>query len=240
MVVQLEPGSSPTTSLPTWTSALAVVAHPDDESFALGAVLDALVRSGCEVSVLCLTRGEASTVHGISGDLRALRAMELQDAASALGVRAAELSDYPDGSLGRISRSALVREVTEAARRAEARGLVVFDPSGVTGHPDHVAASEAAIAAASDLDVPVLGWTIPSSLAQQLNEEFGTAFTGHEPDEVELTVPVVRDRQRVASLAHASQAVPTSVLWRRLELLGDVEHLRWLTIRHAGGTAATS
>ncbi len=41
-------------------------------------------------------------------------------------------------------------------------------------------------------------------------------------------MPVVRDKQRTASLAHASQAVPTSVLWRRLELLGDVEHLRWL------------
>ena len=37
-----------------------------------------------------------------------------------------------------------------------------------------------------------------------------------------------RQRQIVASLAHASQAVPSSVLWRRLELLGDREHLRWL------------
>ena len=228
MAVHVEqlPGSA--SGLPAWTSALAVVAHPDDESFALGAVLSALVQSGCRVSVLCLTRGEASTVHGISGDLRALRAMELRDAASALGLSAAELSDHPDGGLGRVSRSALGREVRETALRAEAQGLVVFDDSGVTGHSDHIAASEAALDVATELSLPVLGWTLPISVAEQLNAEFGSTFTGHRPIDVDLTVPVERDKQRTASLAHASQAVPTSVLWRRLELLGDVEHLRWL------------
>ena len=40
----------------------------------------------------------------------------------------------------------------------------------------------------------------------------------------------------MASLAHASQAAPTSVLWRRLDLLGDVEYLRWL--RREGSLAA--
>jgi len=228
MAVHVEqlPGSA--SGLPAWTSALAVVAHPDDEPFALGAVLSALVQSGCRVSVLCLTRGEASTVHGISGDLRALRAMELRDAASALGLSAAELSDHPDGGLGRVSRSALGREVRETALRAEAQGLVVFDDSGVTGHSDHIAASEAALDVATELSLPVLGWTLPISVAEQLNAEFGSTFTGHRPIDVDLTVPVERDKQRTASLAHASQAVPTSVLWRRLELLGDVEHLRWL------------
>jgi LmbE family N-acetylglucosaminyl deacetylase len=36
---------------------LAVVAHPDDESFGLGAVLSAFIDSGTRVSVLCFTRG---------------------------------------------------------------------------------------------------------------------------------------------------------------------------------------
>lgn len=64
-------------ALPAWSSALAVVAHPDDESFGLGAVLDAFARSGAAVSVLCLTQGEASRIRGVPGDLSALRAMEL-------------------------------------------------------------------------------------------------------------------------------------------------------------------
>lgn len=45
---------------------------------------------------------------------------------------------------------------------------------------------------------------------------------------VDLAVTVDRRRQRAAIRRHASQAVPTSVLWRRLELLGDTEYLRWI------------
>jgi LmbE family N-acetylglucosaminyl deacetylase/uncharacterized OsmC-like protein len=215
-------------TLPAWSAALAVVAHPDDESFGLGAVLDAFARSGTAVSVLCLTRGEASTVSGVTGDLAALRAAELKGAAAALGLDRAELLSYPDRALGSVPAASLAKEITDAIEWSGAQGLVVFDPSGVTGHRDHAAATLAALEAAKGLDLPVLGWTIPRAVAEQLNEEFDTGFFGHEPDDVDLTVAVDRNRQRMASLAHASQAVPTSVLWRRLELLGDVEYLRWL------------
>lgn len=54
-------------ALPTWERVLAVVAHPDDEPFGIGAVLDAFACTGSAVSVLCLTHGEASTLHGVSG-----------------------------------------------------------------------------------------------------------------------------------------------------------------------------
>jgi hypothetical protein len=53
--------------LPVWTSVLVVVAHPDDESFGLGAILDAFTAAGATVEVLCLTHGEASTLHGAPG-----------------------------------------------------------------------------------------------------------------------------------------------------------------------------
>ena len=36
------PANHPTRTLPGWSSVLAVVAHPDDESFGLGAILDSL------------------------------------------------------------------------------------------------------------------------------------------------------------------------------------------------------
>jgi hypothetical protein len=35
-------------------------------------------------------------------------------------------------------------------------------------------------------------------------------------------------RQRRAALLHAIQVSPAAVLWRRLQLLGECEHLRWL------------
>ena len=223
--LQPEPASA---ALPAWGSVLAVVAHPDDESFGLGAILDAFDRASARAAVLCLTHGEASTLHGGAGNLAAVRGREFAAAARMLGVADARLRDYPDGGLAQVCRSRLAGEVIDAARAAHADGLLVFDPSGVTGHQDHAAASAAALLAAAGLNLPVLGWTLPVCVAAQLNREFGTRFVAHPADAIDIDLPVDRTRQLAASAAHVSQAVPTSVLWRRLELLGDAEHLRWL------------
>lgn len=226
------PGSrSSTGSLPPWATVLAVVAHPDDESFGLGAILDGFVQAGATVSVLCLTQGEASRIGAPGPDLSHTRAMELQHAARQLGVASAVLRTYPDGDLAQVDQAALALEVLRELDARPAEGIVVFDPSGVSGHPDHTAASSVALDVAAHRDLPVLGWTLPMSAAEQLNEEFGATFVGHRDDDIGLVLRVDRGRQRMASLAHASQAIPTSVLWRRLELLGDLEYLRWL--RHA-------
>lgn len=214
--------------LPAWRSVLAVVAHPDDESFALGAVLDAFVRRGAAVSVLCLTRGEASTLHGVPGDLAEVRAAELADAAAELGVRRTWLRGHPDGALADVALPELVGEAIDAVACAGADGILAFDPSGVTGHPDHARATDAALLAAGETGVPVLGWTLPQDVVATLGAELGVGFHGHDEAEVDVVVPVERERQLRAVACHASQAVPGSVLWRRLELLGDREHLRWL------------
>ena len=217
------------TRLPAWSTVLAVVAHPDDESFGLGAILDAFHRAGTRTAVLCLTRGEASTLRGVAGDLSAVRGREFEAAARTLGVTGTVLRDFPDGALAQVCRSGLSGEVIDAARAVHADGLLVFDPSGVTGHPDHAAATAAALLAAAGPDLPVLGWMLPAAVAEALNRELGTVFVGHEAAEVDIVLPVDRARQTAACAAHVSQAIPTSVLWRRLELLGDTEHLRWLS-----------
>jgi hypothetical protein len=65
-------------------------------------------------------------------------------------------------------------------------------------------------------------------VAAALNGELGTTFVGRAPEEIDLVVTVDRVAQLEAVHAHPSQAVPGSAVWRRLELLGDREHLRWL------------
>jgi LmbE family N-acetylglucosaminyl deacetylase len=225
---QAAPPADSSRALPAWSSVLAVVAHPDDESFGLGAVLDAFDRAGASTAVLCLSHGEASTVHGISGDLSELRGKEFAAAANTLGVNVIILRDYPDGALDQVCDDRLVREVTDAAAATHADGLLIFDPSGVTGHRDHISASAAAEFAAAGMNLPVLGWTLPDSVAGALNQELGTTFFGHPPGAIDIQLPVSRARQLAASAAHVSQAIPSSVLWRRLELLGGTEHLRWL------------
>ena len=148
-----------------------------------------------------------------------MRAMELESAARQLGVGSAVLLTYPDGALAQADPVTLAAEVLTEVDARPVQGILVFDPTGVSGHPDHAAASKAALDAAARMDLPVLGWTLPQSVAEKLNDEFGAAFVGQAFQDMDLIVRVDRERQRMASLAHASQAAPTSVLWRRLDLL---------------------
>ncbi|MFN8169259.1 MAG: PIG-L deacetylase family protein [Candidatus Nanopelagicales bacterium] len=215
-----------------------MVAHPDDESFGLGGVIDAFVRSGTEVSVLCFTRGEASTLHGVEGDLATVRAEELAAAGRELGVRRVELRSYADGALRDVPLDLLVEEVRALAADVGAEGVLVFDVGGVTSHPDHDRATEAAVVAATDAGLGVLAWTLPQTVADTLTVEHGFAFIGRDDADVDVVVPVRRDRQVAAVHCHPSQAVPGSVLWRRLDLLGRYEHLRWLTPARASAAAA--
>jgi LmbE family N-acetylglucosaminyl deacetylase len=214
--------------LPPWRSVLAVVAHPDDESFGLGGVLSTFADAGATVTVLCFTHGEASTLHGVSGDLTTVRVGELETAARVLGASGVQLLGYLDGGLAEVDLGELAGHVVELAGRVAADGLVAFDLDGVTGHPDHSRATAAGRCAARTLGLRLLGWTLPHDTADQLSREHGAAFTGQQPSGVDIVITVDRTRQLDAINAHRSQAVPGSVLWRRLELLGDREHLRWL------------
>ena len=214
--------------LPAADQVLVVCAHPDDESFGLGAVLHAFVDAGSRVSVLCFTHGEASTLHGVDGDLAVVRAAELDAASHRLGVERVELLDYPDGSLAAHPVSDLAGHVERLARETGAGTLLVFDDGGITGHPDHQAATDAALEAAASLDVAVYAWVIPSSVADALNREFGTSFVGREPDDTQIVLTVDRAAQVDAIECHRSQATHNPVLRRRLELMTDRERLRKL------------
>jgi LmbE family N-acetylglucosaminyl deacetylase len=207
---------------------LAVVAHPDDESFGLGAVISTLIDAGATVSVLCFTQGEASTLCDVIGDLAVVRGRELAAAARALGVESVTLLDYPDGGLARTELPEAVAHIAALASAQGADGLLVFDDTGITGHPDHIAATRAAVEAGARLDIPVLAWTLATTVAESLRAEFGADFRGRSADEIDVVVRVDRARQHQAVDCHPSQAVPGSALWRRLELQGDLERLRWL------------
>lgn len=215
--------------LPRLGHLLTVVAHPDDESFGLGALVSAFVDGGTSVSLLCFTHGEATTLGGGAGDPRDVRADELACAAQALGVGDVKLLSYPDGALSAVPSGELAGQVKRAASGAGA--VLVFDTDGITGHPDHRAATRAALAAAADLDLPVLAWAIPRSVAAALNTEFGTAFIGRDHSEVEFELGVDRSRQLRAVRCHYSQSSANPVVWRRLERQEDRE---WMVVLRHG------
>lgn len=225
---------------PEWTSVLAVIAHPDEASSGLGAILDAFMVAGVRVEVLCLTHAQAWTLPGAPGDLATLRGAELASAADVLGPTRAMMKDCEDGALGERCQLKLAAEVTATADDSHPDGLLVFDTVAATGHLDHVAATSAGLRAAQTLGLPVLGWTLQDSAAAELAREFGAGSTGHQDGEVDLRVTLDRARARVASHADASRARPGSTQWRRLELLADAGSLRWLRPPlGAGGRRAT-
>jgi LmbE family N-acetylglucosaminyl deacetylase len=156
-----------------------------------------------------------------------VRQSELNRAAATLGVGDVRLLDYPDGRLDVMSLDTLCADVEAVIKRSHPDMLLVFDEGGITGHTDHARATEAAISSARG-DLPVVAWALPQEVAAVLNLEFGTAFCGRPPAELDFQLPVNRATQRQAIACHASQASDNPVLWRRLELLGDTEWLRIL------------
>ena len=218
----------PGTLLPGWAAVLVVVAHPDDESFGLGAIISQMTATGAAVHILCYTHGEASTLNENRADLDTERDAELLYASTQLAAASVTLLGYPDGGLAAIEPAALAAHAVELAARHRPDGLLVFDDTGVTSHPDHQAATRAAMLAATATKLPVLGWALPTAVADRLRAETGQPFTGQPPGRLDLCVRVDRTRQRRAALMHTSQISPSAIVWRRWQLQGDCEHLRWL------------
>lgn len=205
-----------------------VCAHPDDESFGLGAVLSTLVDAGSRIDLLCFTHGEASTLHGVEGGLAEIRAHELTAAAAVLGLTHTTLLDYPDGRLEAQPLDELADHIQRLARLTHADALLTFDLGGITGHPDHQHATRAAMRAAAELDITVLAWTLPDDVAETLNREFDARFVGRTREEIDFAIDVDRSRQLEAIRCHESQADVIPIVNRRLDLSGDHEHLRYL------------
>lgn len=212
-------------SLPSYNTVTVVCAHPDDESFGLGALITAFADLGARLRLVCFTVGESSTL-GAGPDLEARRAAELACAARELGIDQVTLLHHPDGALATVALEKLVAEIVAAGPEVDA--LLTFDEGGITGHPDHEHATRAAVSAGSELAIPVWGWAIPETVAAILRTEFGTPFVGRDEDELDLTVPVDRVQQERVICCHGSQLTDNPVPRRRIELSGDIDVLRLL------------
>ena len=82
---------------------LAVLAHPDDESFGLGGTLALYASKGFDTYLICATRGEVGTVdeEHLNGfkDIAELRTGELMRAAKHLGLKDVFFLGYRDSGM---------------------------------------------------------------------------------------------------------------------------------------------
>jgi N-acetylglucosamine malate deacetylase 2 len=209
--------------LPDARSVLAVVARPGDEACYLGAVLDAFRCGGSQVSVLAISRGDASPYNDSMERLTSVRPFELDAAASALRASHCMLADYPEAELRRLPVARLAERVIRMVREWDVDLLLTVD-----GRLDDRIAACVACHAGRELSVPVLGWTLPHDVARAVREATGLSVTGDAALRIDFELRVGRTAQRYAMRAHYSQARGDGTHLIRLTVQGDREWLRWL------------
>jgi len=144
-------------------SLLAVLAHPDDESFGMGGTLALYASRGVEVHLVCATRGEVgeATPELLKEfeSIAKLRESELRCAAGILGLAGVHFLDYRDsgmpGSPDNTHPQALAAQPLDDVaanvvcyiRQLKPQVVLTFDPIGGYRHPDHIAIQRATVRA---------------------------------------------------------------------------------------------
>jgi LmbE family N-acetylglucosaminyl deacetylase len=142
---------------------LAVLAHPDDETFGLGGTLALYARKGYDTYYVCATRGEAGTLDAeyLDGfkDTAELRTNELMRAAKILGLKEVFFVDYRDSGMpgteenkhpdAQINHSIdeVAGKVVKYIRELKPDVVITFDPIGGYKHPDHIHIHKATVLA---------------------------------------------------------------------------------------------
>ncbi len=143
---------------------LAVLAHPDDETFGTGGTLALYARQkGIDVYLVCGTRGEVGEMdpkymRGFS-TIAERREAELRCAAENLGLKGVYFLNYRDsgmtGSADNTHPQALAAQPIEKVaadivhyiRLIKPQVVITFDPIGGYRHPDHIAIHNATVRA---------------------------------------------------------------------------------------------
>jgi LmbE family N-acetylglucosaminyl deacetylase len=142
-------------------SAVVVAPHPDDETFATGGMIALKRARDIPVTVILLTDGEASLARFPDVSPEAVgRARRGQAAAAAghLGLDGACVIglDLADGKIPRQRQPGFEEAVARLAGELDDRGArEVYCPHPHDGLPDHEAAADIALAAASQLGSPL-------------------------------------------------------------------------------------
>ncbi len=138
---------------------LAVLAHPDDETFGTGGTLAYYSSIGVEVHLVCATRGEVGEVEPemLEGykSIGELRENELRCAAQHLGLAGVHFLDFRDSGmsgspdnhhlqgLAAAPLDKVASDVMHTIRSLKPQVVITFDPLGGYMHPDHIAIQRA-------------------------------------------------------------------------------------------------
>jgi LmbE family N-acetylglucosaminyl deacetylase len=142
---------------------MAVLAHPDDETFGMGGTLAKYAHEEVDVYLICATRGEVGEMEpqyleGFENPAER-REYELRCAAKKLGLKDVLFLEYKDsGMAGSVHNqdpeslvAAPLEDVTEKVKNfinlLHPEVVLTFDPIGGYRHPDHIKIHDATVLA---------------------------------------------------------------------------------------------
>lgn len=121
---------------------LLVFAHPDDESFSCGGIIPKYVEEGCQVNLICATRGEEGNVgplvHLTREEVPAVRQKELEKAGTVLGIHAITFMGYKDATLSETTPGDLEDRIYKHMLEYVPDVVITADTTGISNHPDHI------------------------------------------------------------------------------------------------------
>ncbi len=138
---------------PNLRSAMVVVAHADDAEYGCSGTVAQLIRKGWEVTYVLCTDGSKGSddLEMTQEKLSAIRHAEQVAAGKILGLKTVEFLNYPDSLLE--PSLDLRKDIARMIRKHKPDVLICNSPtrdlsdSSYIGHPDHMAAAEAALSA---------------------------------------------------------------------------------------------
>jgi LmbE family N-acetylglucosaminyl deacetylase len=136
-----------------WSSALAVVAHPDDMEYGAASAVARWTSEGKHVAYLLVTRGEAGIASMAPEQVIELRAVEQRRSCEAVGVESLEYLDHPDGLV--VESLELRRDLAAAIRRHQPDVVLSINHRESWGgpswnHADHRAVGRSLLDATRD------------------------------------------------------------------------------------------
>lgn len=186
---------------------VVVMPHPDDETVMMGGLLQRLNRLGFEVTLLCLTKGEKGRIYGCGWgrNMMEIRTQELRKALRNLGTVNLQLFSYPDAGLK--MHTDWHNEIHAVLQKLQPGLVISYDPTGFSGHPDHIASSKEVFRQVSLLSHVELLWI---SLDKNFQRYFLTSEISNrmQPPSHELQLTLRETwRKSLALLNHWSQGL---------------------------------
>jgi LmbE family N-acetylglucosaminyl deacetylase len=239
-------------------SVVFIHAHPDDEAIFTAGTMALLSDAGHRVVLIVATGGELGLPHEDAAGpehLARVRRTETEEAAGLLDIARTEFLGYGDsgmlgdaandaaGSLWSADLTEVAERIAVVLREENASAVVIYDETGIYGHPDHLQVHRAGTVAAERAGVPTVYEAtvdreylhfVETHLVEQaiLAGDLGMVRSHIGVPSVMITTAVdvttQLDRKRAAMAAHRSQ-IPetTSAFQLGLEQFSAVYGWEW-------------